>query len=236
MRAGEHVNSTQLPTLWLVLGVLRLGSVFHILSLALELTADVCDEVSLERWLGEPVKCVVVSTRTFLSNAKGYPVLSKVHQAYFRRLLQVRGLDWEKGRGEKKRELARERDRARVRVCERDRERKSVGARVIVYVCVRVRRSMLDRKREKTKSRGGKLSVVAAVKVLGLSLICVAYPLPIAPFAAEAASYSYRPAATRRWRCGVLPVRRRRRRRQRRGRGRDERTLEETMPASFAGC
>ena len=56
---------------------------------ALELTANVCDEASLERWMGEPIKGVVIDTATFITNAKGYPVLSRVHQAYFKRLLKV---------------------------------------------------------------------------------------------------------------------------------------------------
>ena len=57
---------------------------------ALEITADVCDGASLERWMGEPIKGIVIDTATFITNAKGYPVLSRVHQAYFRQLLKVR--------------------------------------------------------------------------------------------------------------------------------------------------
>jgi protein arginine N-methyltransferase 5 len=34
----------------------------------------------LERWLGEPVRCVIVPTRIFVLNRSGFPVLSRLHQ------------------------------------------------------------------------------------------------------------------------------------------------------------
>ncbi|EGD83688.1 hypothetical protein PTSG_04292 [Salpingoeca rosetta] len=60
------------------------------MGLALELSANICDEEEQERWLGEPVKCVVIPTGIFLTNAKGYPVLSRAHQRFVRRLLKLR--------------------------------------------------------------------------------------------------------------------------------------------------
>ncbi|RLU15326.1 hypothetical protein DMN91_012320 [Ooceraea biroi] len=36
---------------------------------------------AIDRWLGEPVRCLVLPTTLFLTNKKGYPVLSKAHQA-----------------------------------------------------------------------------------------------------------------------------------------------------------
>nr|CAG4641509.1 EOG090X028A [Eurycercus lamellatus] len=57
------------------------------LSLALELTADLPDSVSVERWLGEPVKCLVIPTHLFMTNKKGFPVLSKAHQSVIRQFL-----------------------------------------------------------------------------------------------------------------------------------------------------
>lgn len=50
------------------------------ISPALRLTADVPDTEELERWLGEPVKVVVLDTSIFLTNESGFPVLSKAHQ------------------------------------------------------------------------------------------------------------------------------------------------------------
>ncbi|XP_059471345.1 protein arginine N-methyltransferase 5 [Neocloeon triangulifer] len=50
------------------------------LIVALELSADIPSAAKVERWLGEPVKCVIIPTSIFLTNKKGYPVLSKAHQ------------------------------------------------------------------------------------------------------------------------------------------------------------
>jgi type II protein arginine methyltransferase len=47
---------------------------------ALELSADVPSAANVERWLGEPIKCLIVPISIFLTNKKGYPVLSKAHQ------------------------------------------------------------------------------------------------------------------------------------------------------------
>nr|CAG4640678.1 EOG090X028A [Eulimnadia texana] len=58
------------------------------LGLALELSADLPDEEILNRWLGEPVRCLVIPTHLFLTNKKGFPVLSKPHQIAVRRFLR----------------------------------------------------------------------------------------------------------------------------------------------------
>ena len=63
------------------------------LSLALELTADLPDADAIDRWLGEPVKCLVVPIHLFMTNKKGYPVLSKAHrvtiQKFFRQKTHI---------------------------------------------------------------------------------------------------------------------------------------------------
>jgi type II protein arginine methyltransferase len=55
----------------------------------LELSVDLPDEVYLERWFAEPIKAVILPTKIFLTNVKGYPVLSKKHQAFVRKLMKV---------------------------------------------------------------------------------------------------------------------------------------------------
>ncbi|XP_049813018.1 protein arginine N-methyltransferase 5 isoform X1 [Schistocerca nitens] len=50
------------------------------LGLALEISADIPPEDVITRWLGEPVKCIVLPTTVFITNKKGYPVLSRAHQ------------------------------------------------------------------------------------------------------------------------------------------------------------
>jgi len=53
------------------------------LQVALELTADLpSTDRELERWYAEPVKSVIVPADVFLTNQKGFPVLSKRHKAF----------------------------------------------------------------------------------------------------------------------------------------------------------
>ncbi|XP_018393940.1 PREDICTED: protein arginine N-methyltransferase 5 [Cyphomyrmex costatus] len=51
------------------------------LGIALIVSHDLPEEEEIERWLGEPVRCLILPTTLFLTNKKGYPVLSKAHQA-----------------------------------------------------------------------------------------------------------------------------------------------------------
>ncbi|PRP88838.1 hypothetical protein PROFUN_00306 [Planoprotostelium fungivorum] len=55
------------------------------LCVALELTENVPHERVISRWLGEPVRAVIIPTRIFTTNKSGFPVLSKAHQ----RVLQM---------------------------------------------------------------------------------------------------------------------------------------------------
>src|SRR6266498_1507578 len=59
------------------LALLKTNCYFLLLRIALELPADLPDGVYLERWFAEPIKAVILPTKIFLTNAKGYPVLSK---------------------------------------------------------------------------------------------------------------------------------------------------------------
>ncbi|XP_012285156.1 protein arginine N-methyltransferase 5 [Orussus abietinus] len=51
------------------------------LGVALLVSHDLPEQEEIDRWLGEPVRCLVLPTSLFISNRKGYPVLSKGHQA-----------------------------------------------------------------------------------------------------------------------------------------------------------
>lgn len=59
------------------------------LAVSLELTADLPEAGLVARWLGEPLKAVVVPTSIFLTNKKGFPVLSKVHQTVVREMFKL---------------------------------------------------------------------------------------------------------------------------------------------------
>ncbi|XP_064640295.1 protein arginine N-methyltransferase 5-like [Lineus longissimus] len=58
------------------------------IAVALELSADLISEEHIDRWFGEPLKVVILPTNLFLTNKKGYPVLSRAHQSFFKRALK----------------------------------------------------------------------------------------------------------------------------------------------------
>ncbi|CAH1396442.1 unnamed protein product [Nezara viridula] len=55
------------------------------LGLALLLATDLPSQEVQNRWLGEPIKAVIIPTSIFLTNRKGYPVLSRSHQTFVKR-------------------------------------------------------------------------------------------------------------------------------------------------------
>ena len=59
------------------------------IGLALEITAELPDECILDRWLGEPIRCAIVPTSIFLTNKKGFPVLSRAHQLFVKKLFKL---------------------------------------------------------------------------------------------------------------------------------------------------
>lgn len=59
------------------------------ISLALELSVDLPSEEVIQKWLGEPIKAVVLHTSTFLTNKKGFPVLAQAHQLLVFRLFKL---------------------------------------------------------------------------------------------------------------------------------------------------
>lgn len=63
------------------------------LSLALDLSAPLPASFALQRWPSQPVSHIWLPARAFLSNAKGYPVLSKACQTLLRSLMNTRSPD-----------------------------------------------------------------------------------------------------------------------------------------------
>nr|XP_034196482.1 protein arginine N-methyltransferase 5 isoform X2 [Osmia lignaria] len=51
------------------------------LGVALIVSHDLPEQEEIDKWLGEPVKCLIFPTTSFITNKKGFPVLSKAHQA-----------------------------------------------------------------------------------------------------------------------------------------------------------
>jgi len=58
-------------------------------NLCLMLTEEIPEETSILRWVGEPIKTINISTSLFLTNKKGYPVLSRAHQSLVRRFVHL---------------------------------------------------------------------------------------------------------------------------------------------------
>jgi protein arginine N-methyltransferase 5 len=50
---------------------------------------DVPSEEICNRWLGEPLKAVIVPTHIFLTNNKGFPVLSREYQVFLKKLFKL---------------------------------------------------------------------------------------------------------------------------------------------------
>jgi len=60
------------------------------LGVALEMTEDLPPRETLQRWRGEPVKAIIFPTSIFLTNKKGFPVLSKPHQLFVLEMYQFK--------------------------------------------------------------------------------------------------------------------------------------------------
>ena len=58
--------------------------------MALSLDKGTPDEDRLERWLGEPVKALIISTSLFLTNKRGCPVLPRSVQAVIKRFIPLK--------------------------------------------------------------------------------------------------------------------------------------------------
>ncbi|KAG9486962.1 hypothetical protein GDO78_007037, partial [Eleutherodactylus coqui] len=59
------------------------------IALAIEVGADLPGSNVIDRWLGEPIKAAILPTSIFLTNKKGFPVLSKIHQRLIFRLFKL---------------------------------------------------------------------------------------------------------------------------------------------------
>ncbi|PSN42874.1 Protein arginine N-methyltransferase 5 [Blattella germanica] len=59
------------------------------LGIALEMTTDIPSEEEITRWIGEPIKCLVLPTALFVTNKKGYPVLLRPHQNLIKSLAHL---------------------------------------------------------------------------------------------------------------------------------------------------
>ncbi|XP_020527079.1 protein arginine N-methyltransferase 5 isoform X2 [Amborella trichopoda] len=76
-----HLGGGRVIDAWEMWNTFRLLCEHHCqLSLALDILSSLPSANSLGRWFGEPVRAAIVHTNSFLTNAKGFPCLSKPHQ------------------------------------------------------------------------------------------------------------------------------------------------------------
>ena len=59
------------------------------LSVALQIPKDLPSKELIRQWFAEPVRVLLCSSEVFLSNNKGYPVLSKAHQRFLYSFMKV---------------------------------------------------------------------------------------------------------------------------------------------------
>ncbi|KAI7267558.1 Skb1 methyltransferase [Hortaea werneckii] len=95
---GEDVEDEGEPELygsWEIWDAMRgLCSYHGRLSIALELPRQLPPIHLQSRWYSEAVRLLVFPRTSFLRNPKGWPVLSKAHQAYLSRFLRLRFPPW----------------------------------------------------------------------------------------------------------------------------------------------
>ncbi|KAF7817197.1 protein arginine N-methyltransferase 1.5 [Senna tora] len=87
-------NSDTLVDSWETWNSFRLLCEHHSqLSVALDILSTLPSANSLVRWFGEPVRAAIINTDSFLTNARGYPCLSKRHQkliaSFFNHSIQI---------------------------------------------------------------------------------------------------------------------------------------------------
>ncbi|CAA0838296.1 Protein arginine N-methyltransferase 1.5 [Striga hermonthica] len=91
IKASNPILSTDSWELW---NSFRLLCEHHSqLSVALDILPSLPSASSITRWFGEPVRAAIINTNSFLTNARGYPCLSKRHQrlttAFFDHPIQI---------------------------------------------------------------------------------------------------------------------------------------------------
>ncbi|KAK0078229.1 hypothetical protein PV325_002802 [Microctonus aethiopoides] len=59
------------------------------MGIALVISHDLPEDNEIDRWLGEPVKCLIIPTTLFLTNRTGYPVLSRAHQSIIQKFCSL---------------------------------------------------------------------------------------------------------------------------------------------------
>ncbi|KAF5400271.1 Protein arginine N-methyltransferase [Paragonimus heterotremus] len=89
LNGGGDSNLIIDPWYWWTQLFILASDISDSLGLVLDLPNNLPDEYVISRWLSEPVVCLLLRTDLFLTNSKGYPVLSKSHQIVIRRFFKL---------------------------------------------------------------------------------------------------------------------------------------------------
>lgn len=98
-----YINSAVLIQFWALVPIVNLktdpwkkwtkfiSSIRNVnrIKLALEIGTELPSNEELDRWLGEPVAALIIQSKTFLTNRKGYPVLPKPHQEFIKKMFNI---------------------------------------------------------------------------------------------------------------------------------------------------
>ncbi|XP_022181925.1 protein arginine N-methyltransferase 5-like [Myzus persicae] len=98
-----YINSAVLIQFWALVPIVNLktdpwkkwtkfiSSIRNVnrIKLALEIGAELPSDEELDRWLGEPVAALIIQSNIFITNKKGYPVLSKPHQEFIKKMFNI---------------------------------------------------------------------------------------------------------------------------------------------------
>jgi len=98
-----YINSAVLIQFWALVPIVNLktdpwkkwtkfiSSIRNVnrIKLALEIGAELPSDEELDRWLGEPVAALIIQSNIFITNKKGYPMLSKPHQEFIKKMFNI---------------------------------------------------------------------------------------------------------------------------------------------------
>ncbi|CAI6357455.1 unnamed protein product [Macrosiphum euphorbiae] len=98
-----YINSAVLIQFWALVPIVNLktdpwkkwtkfiSSIRNVnrIKLALEIGPELPSDEELDRWLGEPVAALIIQSKIFMTNKKGYPVLSKPHQEFIKKMFNI---------------------------------------------------------------------------------------------------------------------------------------------------
>uniref|UniRef100_A0A8C9VFA8 Protein arginine N-methyltransferase 5 n=1 Tax=Scleropages formosus TaxID=113540 RepID=A0A8C9VFA8_SCLFO len=86
---AKHCDDGEVKTVVFTFTCLLLMVVSSPNSAAVEVGPDMPSDAVIDKWLGEPIKAAILPTSIFLTNKKGFPVLSKAHQRIIFRLFKL---------------------------------------------------------------------------------------------------------------------------------------------------